>query len=1413
MRLTRLFEANTVVLSKVDFDDFCTEPETRPNRFDRIDARLSQIVLPEFDWGCWGLKRKYSRNSRGSICVPPSEFGNGWKDMANVLTGLNLREGEKDGSKGDAKGLAYSNTRMKATYLDRCLVGSLADWKGAVPRAKELEAWCNINSGIGSPVEVKDMNGSMYLFILPSTAEVHRICNRRWAYEGVNLELMLWEDRCGCYVDKNKPEASWVTVLGLPIFLWSKDVFRALGDRCRRYIMMAEETLRREHVKWAMICVKGTGTSVPATLSIGMGSLVYECQIWVESGARVACQSEATRYCDGARWRKTMGKEAAGDGYGESMQRDRGALGRTVRDTRGGGSELKEGRRNVVGGESEGGLYSLQGDKGRLGFIRDSRPAFTGQSKDMRWASNGPRGILGLGKVQETGPTKDQLVDTLKVVEGVSELTRFSGLKGLEGTITLKRGLEGLESEGARSEEDNLSIGTDDWSVRSHKGKDQLGEGSVDMFEINEQERDSLSELPSENDNWEGVQLAIMPLEHNLFLVPLHQFMELAKVSAAFHLGTDSIFSASSNLRAGFWYSGLLSSTTAVRNFCTFGIALLLYFCRSGLLSSCRFDSNWLSFAADFRSVLLFPYALAYARALRVMGKGKGKNKGRDSETAAASMLPVEANRNEERNCYRCTQKQDCGAVAALGTSKNKNVAAAAALVEAMADSVDAAMLPIEYAQVGCQRVLIVSLLPACLLNAAGTLAGKYVAREDKSGQDEGTSEQPALVIERNWQQEQMVINCDTVDTGLASEEQQFKVIANKAKGTEAGIHVPRKNVANAENEKTKGQKTKYVTNQFQVLDGLGTKANISTQVCRNPRAATTTIKILERPQSSNTSTSPPMAHMDKWEEAVGGKQKKDTKNLDRNSKATSLADFCADMGGAMVNDKWVQEGMIAQANFGLPGKNSDHSPCVVSLFGENDRGASPFKFFNMWAQYEKFLELISNVWSMQVEGSAMFMLCRKLKALKGPLKALNRQNFSHISARAEAAEEELLQDQQYQHDNTGDANFQSKVSDLRVRALKLAEAEMSFSSQLAKAKYLKNFDKGTKFFHDLIKSNGAKNLIASIFLADGNKDTVLKGNVLEVDQANNLTRAITEEEIKLTLFSIGDDKVPEPDGFTSCFFKKAWDIVGRDFIAAIMEFFASGQIHKQINHSVLALIPKSKDADRVEDFRPIAYYNVTYKLLRQYGCKRSSPRCILDVDLRKAFDSVDWAFVQDLLTALQFPPMQERSKAGRSPLPIPICAMLRISFQRLRWTEEIMQILADDLVLFSRGDPTSVALLMENLNHFGDYSGSKISFAKSSIFSVGICSSDMEYIMGIIGFSRGSFPFRYLGIPVADSRLSIAQCSPLIDKISGYISAWAGAMLSYAGRTELVKSVFQGVECFWLSILPIPVGVKAKID
>nr|GEV85863.1 hypothetical protein [Tanacetum cinerariifolium] len=63
----------------------------------------------------------------------------------------------------------------------------------------------------------------------------------------------------------------------------------------------------------------------------------------------------------------------------------------------------------------------------------------------------------------------------------------------------------------------------------------------------------------------------------------------------------------------------------------------------------------------------------------------------------------------------------------------------------------------------------------------------------------------------------------------------------------------------------------------------------------------------------------------------------------------------------------------------------------------------------------------------------------------------------------------------------------------------------------------------------------------------------------------------VTNVEIKEAMFDIRDDRAPGPEGYTSAFFKKGWDVVGED--NAIRDFFANGQILKEINHTFIALI------------------------------------------------------------------------------------------------------------------------------------------------------------------------------------------------------------------------------------------------
>lgn len=136
--------------------------------------------------------------------------------------------------------------------------------------------------------------------------------------------------------------------------------------------------------------------------------------------------------------------------------------------------------------------------------------------------------------------------------------------------------------------------------------------------------------------------------------------------------------------------------------------------------------------------------------------------------------------------------------------------------------------------------------------------------------------------------------------------------------------------------------------------------------------------------------------------------------------------------------------------------------------------------------------------------------------------------------------------------------------------------------------------------------------------------------------------------------------------------------MIGDQFFCAVREFFESGRQLKQINHTIITLVPKNSHCSSVGDYWPIACCNVAYKvimmiiysrlkpklgslvdqaqsafvegrnmienirlaqeLLRNYNRKRASPRCLIKVYLLKAYDSVDWSFLESILRGLNFP-------------------------------------------------------------------------------------------------------------------------------------------------------------------------------
>jgi hypothetical protein len=112
-----------------------------------------------------------------------------------------------------------------------------------------------------------------------------------------------------------------------------------------------------------------------------------------------------------------------------------------------------------------------------------------------------------------------------------------------------------------------------------------------------------------------------------------------------------------------------------------------------------------------------------------------------------------------------------------------------------------------------------------------------------------------------------------------------------------------------------------------------------------------------------------------------------------------------------------------------------------------------------------------------------------------------------------------------------------------------------------------------------------------------------------------------------------------------------------------------------------------------------------------------------------------------------------------------------------------------------------SVQVLFQQLMLFGQTSGLNINISKSSIYFGGVTDRLKQAILVDTGFSKGAFPFRYLGVPLSPHRLLASQYSPLLHKLEAVIQGWMGKHLSYAERLELIKSVLYGMVQFWVTI------------
>ena len=87
------------------------------------------------------------------------------------------------------------------------------------------------------------------------------------------------------------------------------------------------------------------------------------------------------------------------------------------------------------------------------------------------------------------------------------------------------------------------------------------------------------------------------------------------------------------------------------------------------------------------------------------------------------------------------------------------------------------------------------------------------------------------------------------------------------------------------------------------------------------------------------------------------------------------------------------------------------------------------------------------------------------------------------------------------------------------------------------------------------------------------------------------------------------------------------------------------------------------------------------------------------------------------------------------------------------------------NLLIFARADPSSVQLIFDAFNKFSSAFGLEANMDKSNMYIAGVNDDEKVSLQQIMNIPFGTFPFRYLGVPLTTRKLYYAESKTLIDK------------------------------------------------
>lgn len=381
----------------------------------------------------------------------------------------------------------------------------------------------------------------------------------------------------------------------------------------------------------------------------------------------------------------------------------------------------------------------------------------------------------------------------------------------------------------------------------------------------------------------------------------------------------------------------------------------------------------------------------------------------------------------------------------------------------------------------------------------------------------------------------------------------------------------------------------------------------------------------------------------------------------------------------------------------------------------------------------------------------------------------------------------------------------------------------------------------------------------------------------------------LTLEECKSALNSFAKNKAPGNDGLTIEFYKKFWPILGKLLVKSLNESFRLGELSSSQKQAVITLLDKGKDRTLLKNWRPISLLNTDYKIatkalsnrlkrilpklihpdqvgyvqgrnivenirtlqdIMAYTKLHNTPGILICIDFEKAFDSLEWNFLEAVMDKFNFGPSFKRwistiytdissciinngttstgFKLGRGvrqgdPLsPYLFILAVEILSNKIRQNngisgitinnEEIkLQQYADDTTGILKNTESARTFLSE-VETFGSYSGLKLNREKTEGMWLG---SNAENKNEPLNISWPTKPLRILGIYHSYDSASCSKYNfeDKINKVRSVINLWKMRNLTLIGRIQIIKTFIISKFLYTCSVITMPRGYIKEIN